>query len=84
MKTYIKPLLLALVIALGVVGGMTLVPPKEVTVEVTPTWASDPDAVKAAEGVIKKKALEAERDVLKNEVKERQTRIEAIEKELEN
>jgi pectin methylesterase-like acyl-CoA thioesterase len=35
-------------------------------VEVTPVWAQDQDAVKAAQAVIRKKELEAELSVLKD------------------
>lgn len=52
------------------------------TVEVTPDWAQDADAVKAAQDVIRKKELEAELKNLEAEVAEREARIEAIEREL--
>jgi hypothetical protein len=55
---------------------------KEVIIDNTPAWATDADAVKAAEDVLKRKALEAELSQLESEIAERQTRIEAIETEL--
>jgi len=50
--------------------------------EVTPDWAEDEDAVKAAQDVIRKKELEAELAQLESEVEERNARITEIEKEL--
>lgn len=89
-----KSLLIALVM-IGVIGGITyfsLLLDKPVqyaaervvteTVEVTPDWAEDPDAVQAAQDVIRKKELEAELKNLEAEVAEREARIEAIEREL--
>ena len=55
---------------------------KEVIINETPAWATDADAVEAAEAVIKRKALEAERTQLEAEIVERQTRVDAIEQEL--
>lgn len=52
------------------------------TIEVLPDWAQDEDARKAAEDVLRKKELEAELEVLENEVQERQTRIDVIREEL--
>ena len=51
-------------------------------VEVKPEWATDEDAVKAAQDVIRKKELKAEQEKLKNEIDERKARITEIEKEL--
>lgn len=55
---------------------------EERMVEVQPEWAEDPDAVEAAQAVIRKKELEAELENLNAEVAEREARIEEIEKEL--
>lgn len=54
----------------------------EVTKEVTPDWASDEEAVKAAQAVIRKKELQAELDTINEEIKVKQTRKTEIEKEL--
>jgi len=80
------------IIALGVIGGIIYNLPatdvvfKERVVEVEkavhPEWATDEDAVKAAQDVIRRKELEAELATLESEVKERETRITEIEKEL--
>lgn len=75
----------------GYVKGDTEVIEKEV--EVHPDWATDEDAVKAAQAVIRKKELEAERGELqsqiakieaetKAQVNERKSRITEIDKEL--
>jgi hypothetical protein len=55
---------------------------KEVIINETPAWATDADAVEAAEKVIKRKALEAERTQLESEIVARQERVDAIEQEL--
>ena len=57
---------------------------REVVVEkeVTPEWAQDEDAVKAAQDVIRKKELEAELAVLKEERAVITARMTEIEKEL--
>lgn len=55
---------------------------KEVMVEVTPEWAKDEEAVKAAQAVIRRKELEAELAVLTSEIEARETRVTEIEKEL--
>lgn len=52
------------------------------TVEVTPDWAQDADAVKAAQDVIRKKELEAELQNLAGERDALSARIAEIEKEL--
>jgi protein subunit release factor A len=81
------------IIALGVIiGGVLFVPSVsdvvtktieiEKTVEVTPEWAQDEDAVKAAQDVIRRKELEAELAILQSEVTEREARITEIEKDL--
>lgn len=58
-------------------------PQKEVVeVEVTPEWASDEDAVKAAQAVIRRKELEAELSALEADKAAIQTRIDEVEKEL--
>lgn len=54
----------------------------EVTKEVTPDWASDEEAVKAAQAVIRKKELQAELATVNEEIKVKQTRKTEIEKEL--
>lgn len=61
---------------------VTNVEREEVIKEVTPDWATDEDAVKAAQDVIRKKELEAELQQLQSEVEEREVRITEIEKEL--
>ena len=53
-----------------------------VTEEVTPDWASDPEAVQAAQDVIKKKELEAEEARLVDEITSKQDELDAIRKEL--
>lgn len=55
---------------------------KEVIIDNTPEWATDPEAVEAAEQVLKRKALEAELTQLESEIEERQARVDEIEKEL--
>jgi guanyl-specific ribonuclease Sa len=76
-----------------IVGGAVLLPRmgdkvgyvKEtvtVTEEVTPDWASDPEAVQAAQDVIKKKELEAEEARLVDEITSKQDELDAIRKEL--
>lgn len=52
------------------------------TVEVTPDWASDPEAVEAAEAVIRKKELEAEEARLVDEITGKQNELDAVRKEL--
>lgn len=54
----------------------------EKIIDNTPEWATDPDAVKAAEEVIRRKELEAELESLNQEIDERQQRVDEIEKEL--
>lgn len=54
----------------------------EVTKEVTPDWASDEEAVKAAQAVIRKKELQTELATVNEEIKVKQTRKTEIEKEL--
>lgn len=93
-----KQTLTRVAIAIAIVGGMwalvTFIPNETSVmnergdnvitkeVEVTPDWASDEDAVKAAQDVIRKKELQAELEVLTSEVAEREARITEIEKEL--
>jgi hypothetical protein len=55
---------------------------EEKVVEVLPEWASNEQAVKAAQDVIRKQELEAELATLNEEVATREARIEEIEKEL--
>lgn len=54
----------------------------ETIIDNTPAWATDADAVKAAEDVLRKKELQAELSQLESEVAEREARIVEIEKEL--
>jgi hypothetical protein len=54
----------------------------EVEKEVTPEWASDEDAIKAAQAVIRKKELQAEEERLVAEIKERQDTLDGVRKEL--
>jgi hypothetical protein len=56
-------------------------PANEPVVE-TPAWMQDEDAVKAAEAVVKRKALEAENAALDEQIKTLETRQAEIEKEL--
>ena len=100
MKTHII-MALGLVIVMGVavfsqLGNTTevmKVEKEEIVKEVTPDWATDEDAIKAAQDVIRKKELEAELKALEgdNEVLKatyevekalNDMRIEEIEKEL--
>ena len=53
------------------------------TVEVHPEWATDADAVKAAQDVIKKKELEAELDGINVEIDSLEQRKIELEKELD-
>ena len=50
--------------------------------EVHPEWATDEDAVKAAQDVIRKKELEAEEARLVGEISAKQEELDAIRKEL--
>ena len=52
------------------------------TVEVVPDWASDEDAVVAAQAVIRKKELTAELEQLEVEKRALEERITEVEKEL--
>lgn len=52
------------------------------TVEVHPDWAEDPDAVKAAQDVIRKKELQAQEAQLVEEISAKQDELDAIRKEL--
>ena len=54
----------------------------EVVVEVEPDWAKDEDAKKAAQAVIRKKELEAERGELQSQIDEMEARVTEIDKEL--
>ena len=55
---------------------------KEVIINETPAWATDADAVEAAEKVMQRKAWQAELDQLNTEVEERNVRITELEKNL--
>ena len=85
--------IIAILLGLAVVGGIyfayTVGFTQDYQAEViekiidnTPSWANDPDAVKAAEDVMRKKELQAELEQLESEVKEREVRIAEIEKDL--
>jgi hypothetical protein len=54
----------------------------EKEVEVTPDWASDKEAVEAAQAVIRRKELESELETLNSEINTRKERVDEIEKEL--
>ncbi len=54
----------------------------EVVKEVRPDWATDEDAVKAAQAVIRKKELESERGELQSQIDEMKKRVTEIDKEL--
>jgi hypothetical protein len=54
----------------------------EVEREVTPDWATDEDAVKAAQDVIRKKELQAEEARLVGEITAKQEELDAVRKEL--
>jgi len=54
----------------------------ETEVEVTPEWATDEEALEAAQAVIRRKALEAELNVLQADIEALETRETEIEKEL--
>lgn len=56
--------------------------PEVITKEVTPDWAQDEEAVKAAQAVIHRKELEAEKAQLQVELEERQNRLDEIDKQL--
>lgn len=52
------------------------------TMEVTPDWAQDEDAVKAAQDVIRKKELQAQEEQLVNEISGLQSELDEVRKEL--
>lgn len=56
--------------------------PAETTIIEQPQWMQDEDAVAAAQAVIKKKELEAKAAELKSVIKEKQTELDSINKEL--
>ena len=80
----------------GILGGMALISyfnqpeivdnvkiEKEVTeVEVTPDWATDEDAVKAAQDVIRKKELEAKEAEYVESITQLQAELDEVRKEL--
>ncbi len=88
-----KTLVIAVALTVAVAGCWTLLQKdfvqvyqaetEEVIIDNTPEWAMDPDAVKAAEDVIRRKELEAELNVLNVEIEDRQQRVVEIEKELD-
>ena len=89
-------LVIALVVVLGGIGlaiqfpefiknlGTTeyITKTETVEVEVTPEWAKDADAVKAAEDVIKKKELEAELMEVNSNIDELNARKDELESQL--
>ena len=80
------------IIALGVIGGIIYNLPatdvvfKERVVEVEkavhPDWATDEDAVKAAQDVIRRKELTAKNQEIEQQIKELEAQQAEIEKEL--
>lgn len=52
------------------------------TVEIHPDWATDQEAVEAAQGVIRKKELEADKNRLEGQIEALESELEVIEKEL--
>jgi hypothetical protein len=80
---------LGLVIVMGVLVSNTYGTKTEViqqrattTIEVMPEWAEDEDAVKAAQDVIRRKELEAEKAELEAIIASTSNRIDEIDKEL--
>lgn len=57
--------------------------PQVIKEEVHPDWATDEDAVKAAQDVIKRKELEAELEVVQNEINSLVEKRKTLETELE-
>lgn len=56
--------------------------PERIEVEVTPDWAEDEDAVKAAQDVIRKKELEAKEADLVSQISTLQDELDEVRKEL--
>lgn len=61
---------------------VTNVEREEVIKEVTPDWATDEDAVKAAQAVIRKKELEAQETDLVEQITALQNELDEVRKEL--
>ena len=57
---------------------------KEVSTEVHPEWATDTEAVEAAQAVIRRKELEAEENRLQGEIEALQSELDEVQKELGN
>ena len=74
--------IVASVLTLHFIPSVTSVEQQEVIKEVRPDWAEDEDAVQAAQDVIRRKELEAEKAQLQDEVRQREDRINQIDKEL--
>lgn len=77
-------------LGLAIIGGLYLVPNVHDSVKeivevekiVTPDWAQDEEAVKAAKDVIRKKELTAENDELQRQIDELKTKQAEVQKEL--
>jgi hypothetical protein len=91
MKTKLTILVVLIVVGIALLGQIGSVVEvgsneriefREIEKEVTPDWASDEDAVKAAQDVIRKKELQAEEARLVAEIKERQDTLDGVRKEL--
>ena len=86
--TILAALIVVGIILLGQIGSVVKVGNderiefREIEKEVTPDWASDEDAIKAAQAVIRKKELQAEEERLVAEIKERQDTLDGVRKEL--
>lgn len=85
MKTFIVAV--GIVAIMGLLVELTYNKPveviqQEVVKEVTPEWATDEEAVEAAQAVLRRKELENELSVLKEDKVALESKIEAIEKEL--
>ena len=84
MKTYIFVLGIAV---LGVVGASQFGTSTEVIniveeVEVEPDWATDEEAKQAAQDVIRRKALEADKSRLEGQIEALENELEQVDKEL--
>lgn len=73
---------LILFIAAVMIPSETITAVVEKEVEVTPEWASDQEAVEAAQAVIRRKELEGELETLNSEIGSLEERRTEIEKEL--
>lgn len=88
-----KTLALVAVLVVGFIGLAYITPAtqeivlerEEVThveVEVLPDWANDADAIQAAKDVIRRKELQAQEATLIADIKEKQSQLDAVRKEL--